>query len=147
MPQTHDLGRIFACSLNLSEDAPLVHRAITAEYDHSGRNCKRSLIIKTPFRRRGRWHGLRRSWLSCQVKLPTGEKLPVGRWGIVLGWWSYPDDDGCSALLRAIHMGKEPDVDEREFTDPEFEGTNKDRGIGIVDRRRVDDPGDAGSGQ
>jgi hypothetical protein len=146
LPKTHDFGRLFTTSLNLSEDAPAVHTAITAEYDHSGRKCEHSLVVRTPLRRRGRWHGLRRSWLSVQIKLPTGERLTSGRWGIVLGWWRYPHDDGWSALVRALHFGKAMDeADERDFTDPEFAGTNEDRGIGIVGRRRVDAPGDAGA--
>lgn len=145
LPDTHDLGRAFTHSVWLDKDAPVAHTALTAEYDHGGR-YSHSLVIKTRLRRRGRWHGIRKSWLSVQVKLPTGKARDGGVWGIVLGWWRYADDDGWSALLRATRMGKEPDdTDEREFTDPEFTGTNKDRGIGLVDRRRVDAPGDPGA--
>lgn len=146
MPDTHDAGRLFTHSVQLDPDAPIVHTAFTAEYDDPCRHSP-TLVVKTPLRREGRWHGIRKSWLSVQVKLPTGKVVDGMRWGIVLGWWRFSDTfDEWSALLKAIRMGKEPDdADEREFTNPEFKGTNKDRGIGIVVRRRVDADGDAGA--
>ena len=66
---THDLGRLFVHPARLADDAPVFHRALTAEYNDPGRHSN-SLVIKTPFMREGRWHGIRRSWLSVQAKLP-----------------------------------------------------------------------------
>lgn len=135
MPDTKDLGRLFTHAVQLDGDAPIFHRAITAEYDHNGRYSN-SWVIKTKLARSGRWHGIRRSWLSVQVKLPTGPFLASGVWGIVLGWWRYPNDDGWSALLRAIRMGKEPDGnDDANYEAPTSESI---RGTLIdVDRRRT----------
>jgi hypothetical protein len=116
---------------------------MTAEYDHGGRNCPWSVIVKTPFRRRGRWFGLRRSWLSAQVKLPFGEKLPVGRWGIVVGWWRYPDDDGWSALLKAVRLGRTDGDEAVNFESPT--GASIRRALRIISGRRGDDAGDAGA--
>lgn len=145
MPDTKDLGRLFVHSVQLDDGAPILHRAITAEYDHNGRYSN-SLVIKTRMRRAGRWHGIRKSWLSVQVKLPTGPRLASGVWGIVLGWWRYPHDDGWSALLKAVRMGK--DTDGRD--DINYEAPTRES-IGStlidVDRRRVDAPDDAGAGQ
>lgn len=142
MPDTHDLGRLFAHSVVLDPEAPIAHRAITAEYDDPCRYSN-SLVIRTPLRRRGRWHGIRKSWLSVQVKLPTGE--PLGAlWGIVLGWWRYPEDDGWSALLKAVRMGRTDGDEARNFEDPD--GESMDRARRLTDRRRVDDPDDAGTG-
>lgn len=146
MPETHDAGRLFTHPVMLSPDSPVVHKAFTAEYDDPCRHSP-TIVLRTWFRRAGRWHGIRKSWLSVQVKLPTGERIPGTVWGIVIGWWRYPKiDEEWSALLKAVRMGQEPDGnDQREFTDPEFEGTNADRGIGIVVRRRADAPDDAGT--
>lgn len=137
MPDTHDLGRLFAHSMPLEPSAPVVHKAFTAEYDDPCRHSP-TLVVKTPFRREGRWHGIRRSWISVQVKLPTGKVIDGMRWGIVLGWWRFSDTmDEWSALLKAVRMGHEPDGDdERNYEDPTGESI---RGSLIdVDRRRVD---------
>lgn len=152
MPDTHDAGRLFTHSLVLDQDAPIVHKAFTAEYDDPCRHSP-TLVIKTRFRRRGRWHGIRKSWLSVQVKLPTGPFLgqadsdgPTPVWGIVLGWWRTPKlHDEWAALIRAMRLGHEVDEDdEREFEDPEFDGTNESRGIGLVSGRRTDAVTDSG---
>lgn len=144
MPKTHDLGRLFVTSLNLSEDAPLFHTAITAEYDHGGRNCKKSLVIKTPFHSRGRWFGLRRSWMSVQVKLPfLGEPLAAGCWGIVVGWWFNPQDDGWSALARAVRLGKDDGYESVNFEDPTSASTR--RSFGLISGRRAGGADDAGA--
>lgn len=144
MPDTHDLGRLFAHSVQLDGDAPIVHRAITAEYDHGGRNSN-SWVIKTRFARSGRWHGIRKSWISVQVKLPTGPFLASGVWGIVLGWWRDPDDDGWSALLKAVRMGRTDGDEAVNFEAPTSASIR--RSLKLISRRRVADPDDAGAGQ
>jgi hypothetical protein len=144
---THDLGPAFVHPVPLRDDAPVVHAYVTQETDHPYR-ASRSVIVKTRFAREGRWHGIRKSWVSVQVKLPTGPKMADAVWGIVVGWWRHTGLDEWEALLRALNQDHVPDGDdEREFTDPEFDGTNDDRGIGVIRRRRVDDPDDAGAGQ
>ena len=143
---THDLGRLFVHPARLADDAPVFHRALTAEYSDPGRYSN-SLIIKTPFRREGRWHGVRKSWLSAQVKLPTGSRRD-GVWGIVIGWWRDPeyDDGGYSTLLRATRLGHDLDGDdERNFSDPTSESIGG--ALSEIRRRGVDDPDDAGAGQ
>jgi hypothetical protein len=119
MPDTHDLGRLFIKPVMLSPDAPVFHRALTAEYEDPGRYSN-SLVIKTPLRRKG------------------------ARWGIVVGWWRDSHDDGWSALLRATQLGHEPDGDdERNFEDPTSESI---RGTLIgIDQRRTGDKPDAGA--
>ena len=136
MPDTHDIGRLLAHSVQLDPGAPLVHRAVTAEFDDPGR-YSRSIVIRTPFNRAGRWLGIRKSWLSVQVKVPAGERLREAVWGIVLGWWRYPDDEGWSALLEAVQTGKRPDErDERNFELPTRESVSG--ALRDVNRRRVD---------
>lgn len=143
MPETHDLGRAFTHSVQLDAGAPVVHRAITAEYDHGGRYSN-SWVVRTPLARRGRWHGIRKSWVSVQVKLPTGERLASGVWGIVLGFWRRSDDDGWSALLKAVRMGKDPDgLDDANYEFPTSASISS--AMREVTDRRVDVPGDAGA--
>ena len=145
MPDTHDMGRLFVHAARLTDNAPVFHRALTAEYDDPGRYSK-SLVIKTPFMRKGRWFGIRRSWLSAQVKLPTGTAMPYARWAVVIGWWRYPKDDGWSALLRATQLGHEPDGDdERNFESPTSESIHS--ALTDVTGRRVDDDERPGPGQ
>jgi hypothetical protein len=142
MPDTHDIGRLLTHSVRLADDAPIVHRAITAEFDDPCRYSN-SLVVRTRFRRKGRWHGVRKSWLSLQIKLPTGERQEA-RWGIVLGWWRYPEDEGWSALLKAVQMGREPDErDSTNFELPTSESVSES--VRDVDRRRVEPAGDAGA--
>lgn len=142
MPDTHDLGRLFTHSIYLDPRAPIVHKAFTAEYDDPCRHSP-TLVIKTPFGRAGRWHGIRKSWLSVQIKLPTGGLIGA-RWGIVLGWWRFSKTlDEWTALLKAIRMGHEPDGDDDiNFEDPTSESIGST--LIDVDRRRVPDAGDAG---
>lgn len=135
MPDTHDLGRILTHSVQLDPGAPLVHRAMTAEYDDPMR-FSRSLVIRTWFRRKGKWHGIRRSWLSVQIKLPTGERLDSARWGIVLGWWRYPKDEGWSALLEAVRTGRKDGDESVNFEQPTSASIR--RAQRYVYRRRVD---------
>lgn len=145
--ETHDCGRAFVHLVKLGPLAPVSHTTSTREIDHPYR-VSSSLVLRTPFRRYGRWAGFRASWISLQIKLPIGPRLlNAGAWGIVLGWWRRnPSDDEWVALMNAVRLDHEVDkADEREFTDPDFsDRTNEDRGIGIVVRRRVDDPGHAG---
>lgn len=156
MPKTHDLGRLFGTSLRLSDDAPLVHTAISAEYDHGGRNCPKSVIIRTPMRRAGRWHGIRKSWLSVQIKLPTGDRHTKvspkdgpsylsenPRWGIVLGWWRNADDDGWSALARAVRLGRTDGLESVNYENPTRESIR--RAVRATFGRRTAGPGDAGA--
>jgi len=145
MPDTKDLGRLFTHAVQLSPSAPVVHRAFTAEYDDPCRHSP-TVVIKTPFRREGRWHGIRRSWLSVQIKLPTGKVAEGMRWGIVVGWWRFSETlDEWSALLKAVRMGHEPDGDDGiNFEDPT--STSIRRTVELTDRRRVGDPDDAGAG-
>lgn len=143
MPDTHDLGRLFVHPARLDPGAPVAHRAFTAEYDYPGRHSP-TLVLKTPFRRWGRWHGIRKSWLSVQVKLPTGERMAGARWGIVLGWWRCPKTDEWSALLKAVRMGHEPDgEDERNYEDPTSASTR--RALSENTGRRVPADDDAGA--
>lgn len=146
MPDTHDIGRLFVHSMPLEPSAPVVHRAFTAEYDDPCRHSP-TIVIKTPLRREGRWHGIRKSWLSVQVKLPTGPVIEGIRWGIVVGWWRFSETlDEWSALLKAIHLGHETDdLDEANYEDPTGESTHRSREL--IAGRRVDDPDDAGAGQ
>ena len=145
MPDTHDMGRLFVHAARLAHDAPVFHRALTAEYDDPGRYSN-SVVIKTPFMRKGRWHGIRRSWLSAQVKLPTGTRMPDARWGIVIGWWRASRDEGWSALLRATQLGHEPDGDdERNFESPTSASIHS--ALTDVTGRRVDDDERPGAGQ
>lgn len=141
MPDTHDIRRLFAHSVQLDPSAPVAHKAITAEYDDPCR-YSRSVVLKTPLRRRGRWHGIRKSWLSVQVKLPTGERIADAVWGIVLGWWRYPEpDQEWFWLQRAIELDHTPDGnDERNYTAPTSASIRYT--VIDVDRRRVDDPVD-----
>lgn len=136
MPDTHDIGRLLTHSVQLDPGAPVAHTATTAEFDDPMR-YSRSLVLKTGLRRKGRWHGIRKSWLSVQVKLPTGEPLTDAVWGIVLGWWRYPKHEDWSALLRAVRLGKEPDGDDTTNfelpTSESIRGATRD-----VDRRRTD---------
>lgn len=150
MPDTHDIGRAFTHSVILDNAAPIVHKAFTAEYDDPCRHSP-TLIIRTRFRRKGKWHGIRKSWLSVQIKLPTGPTLgtgngPTPRWGIVLGWWRYPKlYDEWSALLRAVRMGRGPDArDATNYESPTSESVSES--VRDVDRRRVDAADDAGAG-
>lgn len=144
MPNTHDLRRLFAHSVQLDPGSPAVHTAITAEYDDPCR-YSHSMVLKTPLRRAGRWHGIRKSWLSVQVKLPTGERIADAVWGIVLGWWRTPRlDQEWFWLQRAIELDHTPDEDdERNFTAP----TSESIGYTVidVDRRRVAAEPDAGT--
>lgn len=141
MPDTHDLGRLFTHSVQLDPEAPAVHTAVTAEYDDPCR-FSRSAVIRTRFRRRGRWHGIRRSWLSVQIKLPTGERITDAVWGIVVGWWRYPAiDEEWDALARATRLGKDPDG--TSYTAPT--GASQDQSLIDVDRRRVDATGHPGA--
>jgi hypothetical protein len=140
MPDTHDLGRLFVHSVQLDPGAPIVHKAFTAEYDDPCRHSP-TLVIKTPLRRRGRWHGIRKSWISVQVKLPTGEAVPGMRWGIVAGWWRFSKTlDEWSALLKAVRMGREPDGDDDTNYEAPTSASIRDSLID-VDRRRVDADG------
>lgn len=136
MPDTHDLGRLFVHSIYLDPSAPVFHKAFTAEYDDPCRHSP-TLVIKTPFGRAGRWHGIRKSWLSAQIKLPTGGLIGA-RWGVVIGWWRFSKTlDEWSALLKAVRMGHEPDgKDERNYEDPTGESIRDS--LIDVDRRRVD---------
>lgn len=143
MPDTHDLGRLFSHAIYLDPRAPIVHRAFTAEYDDPCRHSP-TIVIKTPFGRAGRWHGIRKPWLSVQVKLPTGGLIGA-RWGIVIGWWRFSKTlDEWSALLKAVRMGRETDdLDVANYEDPTGESTR----LALIDvtRRRVDAPGRAGA--
>lgn len=142
---THDLGRLFVHPARLADDAPVFHRALTAEYNDPGRYSN-SLVIKTPFMRDGRWHGIRKSWLSAQAKLPTGPRVWGSRWAIVVGWWRDPeyDDGGYSTLLRATRLGHDLDGDdERNFSDPTSESISS--ALIEVDRRRTEPDADAGA--
>jgi hypothetical protein len=119
-----------------------VHKAFTAEYDDPCRHSP-TLVVKTPLRRAGRWHGIRKSWLSVQVKLPTGERMP-GRWGIVLGWWRFSDTyDEWSALLKAIRMGRTDGDEAVNYENPSSASIR--RSLKLISGRRTDDPDDAGA--
>jgi len=143
MPDTHDAGRLFAHSVMLSPDAPVVHRAFTAEYEDPCRHSP-TVVIKTPFRREGRWHGIRRSWLSVQIKLPTGKVVGGMRWGIVLGWWRFSKDmDEWSALLKAVRNGRTDGDEAVNYEDPSSASIR--RSVTIIAGRRTDDPDDAGA--
>jgi hypothetical protein len=141
LPATHDCGRFFLHAIPLSPAAPVVHRALTAEYEDPGRYSN-SVVIKTPFAREGKWLGVRMPWLSMQVKLPVGEWLLSAKWGIVVGWWRQPEDEGgWSKLLEATRLGHKPDGDdERYFNDPASAGLRGPLSPGI--KRRVDDKPD-----
>jgi hypothetical protein len=144
LPQTHDLGRAFTHPVQLDPDAPVLHRAITAEYDHGGR-FSNSWVLKTPLARKGRWHGILTSWLSLQVKLPTGERMSSGVWGIVLGWWRHADDDGWSALLKAVRMGRTDGDEAVNYENPTSASIH--RTLTDAAERRVDGTEHAGAGQ
>ena len=140
---THDLGPAFVHPVRLSRDAPVIHRALTAEYEDPGRYSN-SVVIKTPFRREGKWLGIRWPWLSVQAKLPAGPRIN-GAWGVVIGWWRAPQDDGgWSTLLRATQLGHKPDGgDERNFEDPTSESIHS--ALTDVTGRRTDDEPHAGA--
>lgn len=147
MPDTHDIRRLFVHSVQLDPDAPAAHRALTAEYDDPCR-YSRSLVLKTPLRRKGRWHGVRKSWLSIQVKLPTGERISDAVWGIVVGWWRFPKlDQEWFWLQKAVELDHEPDEDdERNFTAPTSESISYTV-IDIAGRRVPSDEHDRADGQ
>lgn len=143
MPDTHDVGRLFAHSMPLDPSAPIVHKAFTAEYDDPCRHSP-TLVIKTPLRREGRWHGIRKSWLSVQVKLPTGKRVDGMRWGIVLGWWRFTDDlDEWSALLKAVRMGRTDGDEAVNFENPTSASIR--RALKFISGRRTDAPDDVRS--
>jgi hypothetical protein len=91
--------------VQLDPGAPRFHTALTAEYDDPCR-FSRSLVIRTGIHRRGRWAGIRLSWLSVQAKIPIGTRED-SVWGIVIGWWRYPRvNEEWSALLKAVRLGR-----------------------------------------
>lgn len=138
---THDLGRLFVhAQPGIDPGAPRFHTAVTAEYDDPCR-YSRSLVIRTGIHRRGRWFGIRLSWLSVQAKIPIGERQD-GVWGIVLGWWRYPKvDQEWEALAKATRLGADPD--EEYYTAPTSQGNS--RALSDVAGRRTDTPVDAGA--
>jgi hypothetical protein len=142
MPDTHDLGRLFTHSVPLVTGSPIVHQAFTAEYDDPCRHSP-TIVIKTPLRREGRWHGIRKSWLSVQVKLPTGKPVEGMRWGIVVGWWRFSKElDEWSALLRAVRMGRTDGDEAVNFENPTSASIR--RALKLISGRRVPADGDAG---
>ena len=75
MPETHDLGRIFAHSIYLVERTRLVHLAPTQELDDPFRTSPHSLVVRLWPSRRGLvigwWHN---------GGLSEGEALRAGIW-------------------------------------------------------------------
>jgi hypothetical protein len=142
MPDTHDVGRLFTHSMPLEPSAPVFHKAFTAEYDDPCRHSP-TIVIKTPLRREGRWHGIRKSWLSVQVKLPTGKAVDGMRWGIVFGWWRFSKElDEWSALLKAVRNGRTDGDEAVNYENPTSASIR--RALSYVTRRRVPADGDAG---
>jgi hypothetical protein len=80
-----------------------------------------------------------------QVKLPVGEWLLSAKWGIVVGWWRQPEDEGgWSKLLEATQLGHKPDGgDERNFENPTGESIRS--ALSAVTDRRTDADDDAGA--
>jgi len=148
MPETHDLRRAFVQYARVPSAAPVIQRGSTREIEGRFR-VGPSIVVQLPFRRKARWFGIRLSWLSVQVKLPIGPKMEHSRHGIVLGWWKDQIEDEWQAITAAVTLGQHEWTvkDEREFHNPEFEGSNEDRGISVIGRRRVDAAGDAGADQ
>lgn len=139
MPDTHDIGKLFTHAAQLSPDAPVFHRALTAEYDDPCRHSN-SVVVKTPFRRAGKWFGIRKSWISMQVKLPLGKNM-ASVWGIVIGWWRMPEvNEEWEALARATRLGSDPD--ERQYTAPTSASIRES--VELIAGRRTDSADDDG---
>src|SRR3954464_16057002 len=90
MAKTHDLGNLFAHTVRLKPDSPLVHRAVTNE-------------IESPYRSS-------RSWVF---------RLPKTSYGIVVGLWHQTgrsEDEALGFALRGnLARGKSQDKWVGEF--------------------------------
>lgn len=143
MPETHDLGPTFAHYARVPHDAPVIQVGDTREIDGRYR-AGPSLVFRLPLAREPRWFGLLLPWLSLQVKLPIGPRMPKSRHGIVLGVWRRRIDNEWQALTEAVTLGHEWTVeDDVNFSAPTGESIGEQ--VRVIAERRVDADGHAGA--
>jgi hypothetical protein len=107
MAQTHDLGNLFAHTVRLKPDSPLVHRAVTNE-------------IEVPYR-------TSQSWVF---------RIPKTTYGVVLGRWIKTERSETEALGFALRGNLARGLSQDKWVG-EFDFSNMPSGVSDSDLGRM----------